>query len=112
MEMINCACDPSPPIVLVMGVERCSNCTRLAGGDAFRPFGGELPTKAARRRRVNRDTKPTDPKADQAARVKRAEREFVEGRFDPNFYEVRGGAIYLKPSATWTKPLAGFPNVK
>jgi len=35
-----------------MGVERCSACGKLAGGDALVPFGDPLPTRAAARRRV------------------------------------------------------------
>ncbi len=48
---MNCSCEQST-ITSVMGVERCSACGKLAGGDAFVPFGGPLPTRAAARQRV------------------------------------------------------------
>ncbi len=48
---MNCACE-QPTITSVMGVERCSACGKLAGGDAFVPFGYHLPTRAAARRMV------------------------------------------------------------
>jgi hypothetical protein len=41
---MNCECNG--PIHLVMGVERCQVCEKLAGGDAFVPFGDPLPTRS------------------------------------------------------------------
>jgi hypothetical protein len=48
---MNCACE-QPTITSVMGVERCSACGKLAGGDAFVPFGDPLPTRDAARRKI------------------------------------------------------------
>jgi hypothetical protein len=49
---MNCTCEKSA-IVLLMGIERCATCGKLAGGDAFVPFGESLPTKAEKRRVVH-----------------------------------------------------------
>ncbi len=56
---MNCACE-QPTITSVMGVERCSACGKLAGGDTFVPFGNPLPTRAAARRRVQGSLGVTD----------------------------------------------------
>jgi hypothetical protein len=48
---MNCTC-AEQTIVLVMGTERCATCGKVAGGDAFVPFGSALPTKRASRKRV------------------------------------------------------------
>jgi hypothetical protein len=47
---MNCECNG--PIHLVMGVERCQVCGKLAGGDAFVPFGDPLPTRSECRERA------------------------------------------------------------
>jgi hypothetical protein len=41
---MNCECGCSH-IVLRCGVERCAACGKLAGRDAFVPFGTPLPTR-------------------------------------------------------------------
>lgn len=49
----NCECSNAHITFDEMGVEKCTTCGKLAGGDAFRMFGDELPTRRKARKRVH-----------------------------------------------------------